>query len=53
MNDGTKQSVEGHAPSEVDRNGLIACTLGYAFVAIAPVIVASSEVHGTAIAFWR
>ena len=53
MNDGTKQSVEGHPPSEVVRNGLIACTLGYAFVAIAPVIVASSEVHGTAIAFWR
>ena len=53
MNGGTEQSGEGHSPSQVVRNGLIACTLGYAFVAIAPVIVASSEVHGTAIAFWR
>ena len=53
MNGGTEQSGEGHSPSQVVRNGLIACTLGYAFVAVAPVIVASSEVHGTAIAFWR
>ncbi len=35
------------------RKGLIACQLGYVFVAIAPIIVASSEVHGLAIAFWR
>ena len=53
MNGGTEQSGEGHSPSQVVRNGLIACTLGYAFVAIAPVIVASSEVHGAAIDFWR
>jgi drug/metabolite transporter (DMT)-like permease len=53
MNGGKAQSGEGHSPSQIVRKGLIACTLGYAFVAIAPVIVASSEVHGTAIAFWR
>ena len=40
--------------SETDvRIGLVACTFGYIFVAVAPVIVASSDVHGTAIAFWR
>ena len=53
MNGGTEEGVKEHSASEVVRNGLVACTLGYAFVAIAPVIVASSEVHGAAIAFWR
>ena len=35
------------------RNGLIACALGYILTAISPVIVADSNVHGLAMAFWR
>ena len=45
-----RRGVKEHSASEVVRNGLIA-HVRYAFVAIAPVIVASSEVHGAAIAF--
>ncbi len=37
----------------VYRNGLIACALGYMLTAISPVIVADSNVHGLAMAFWR
>ncbi len=42
------------SPDEVlYRNGLIACALGYMLTAISPVIVADSNVHGLAMAFWR
>ena len=35
------------------RTGLIACALGYMLTAISPVIVADSNLHGLAMAFWR
>ena len=53
MNDMTKEDLNGNSSTQTVRNGLAACTFGYTFVAIAPVIVASSEFQGTAIAFWR
>ena len=35
------------------RAGLIACASGYMLTAISPVIVADSNIHGLAMAFWR
>ena len=35
------------------RTGLIACAVGYMLTAISPVIVADSNIHGLAMAFWR
>ena len=35
------------------RTGLIACALGYIMTAISPVVVADSNLHGLAMAFWR
>ncbi|MDG1845434.1 MAG: DMT family transporter [Acidimicrobiales bacterium] len=33
--------------------GLVSCALGYILVAISPVVVADSNVHGLTMAFWR
>ncbi len=38
---------------EIYKKGIIACAFGYMLTAISPVIVADSNVHGLAMAFWR
>ena len=38
---------------DIYRTGLIACGFGYMLTAISPVIVADSNIHGLAMAFWR
>jgi len=46
------QSIKS-SDTGIYRTGLIACALGYMLTAISPVIVADSNVHGLAMAFWR
>jgi len=46
------QSIKS-SDTGIYRTGLIACALGYMLTAISPVIVADSNIHGLAMAFWR